>query len=66
MPATAPVITPLSVRPSVAADLLGVSERALRRWRAEGKGPRYVTLGGNKVVYRVADLEAWLESEALK
>lgn len=59
-------VQPLAVPPVKAAELLGISDRALRRWRAEGRGPRYVTLGGNKVVYRVSDLESWLESEASK
>ena len=32
----------------------------IRRWRIEGKGPRFVRLGG-AVRYHVGDVEAWIE-----
>ena len=43
------------------SDLIEVSERTLERWRVEGTGPAYVK-AGRKVLYRPADIEAWLAS----
>jgi hypothetical protein len=53
----------------VAAERLGVSVFTLRKWRASGRGPRYVKMpGANRrgrgraglVRYRPEDLEAFL------
>jgi hypothetical protein len=44
-----------------ASRVLTVSVAALRRWRIERRGPRYLKLG-SLVRYRVPDLEAWLSS----
>jgi hypothetical protein len=41
-----------------------LSHRTLERWRWEGRGPRYLKVGG-RVVYRVADIEAF-EAEQLR
>jgi hypothetical protein len=35
-----------------------MSHRTLERWRWEGKGPRYLKVGG-RVLYRLADIEAF-------
>ena len=35
-----------------------VSTRTLEQWRWQGKGPRYLKIGG-RVVYRVEDVEAF-------
>jgi hypothetical protein len=35
-----------------------ISERTLEGWRSRGLGPRYVKVGG-RVVYRLADIEAF-------
>lgn len=43
------------------APRLAVSLASLRRWRVEGRGPRYLKLGAS-VRYRIADVEAWLAS----
>ena len=45
-----------------AADLLGIKEQTLRTWRSDGRGPKYIRLGHRRgrVLYRVADVEAWL------
>ena len=45
-----------------AAKYLGISEGALRLWRAEGKGPRYFRAGEKLVRYRRSDLDAWIEA----
>jgi hypothetical protein len=35
-----------------------ISPRTLEQWRWQGKGPRYLKIGG-RVVYRLADVEAF-------
>jgi predicted DNA-binding transcriptional regulator AlpA len=44
-----------------AAKFIGISEAALRVWRADGVGPRYYKAGTKLVRYRRADLERWIE-----
>jgi excisionase family DNA binding protein len=44
-----------------AASYLGISTSTLAKLRLSGTGPAYCKLG-RRVVYRAADLEAWLES----
>lgn len=48
------------LRTPEAARFLGLSGRTLEKHRTYGTGPRYAKLGG-RVVYRVADLQAWAE-----
>jgi hypothetical protein len=50
---------PLVFREWEAARMLGVSVAALRRWRAESRGPVYVRME-RCIGYRVADLEEFL------
>jgi predicted DNA-binding transcriptional regulator AlpA len=40
---------------------LSISLASLRRWRTEGRGPRFLKLGSS-VRYRAIDIEAWLSS----
>jgi predicted DNA-binding transcriptional regulator AlpA len=47
-----------------ASSHVGLSEMTLRRYRTEGTGPRFVRLGERRIGYRIADLDAWLESRA--
>lgn len=54
---------PRFVRTPEAARLLDLSPRTLEKHRCEGTGPIYRKLGG-RVVYSVADLEAWVEASA--
>jgi hypothetical protein len=42
-----------------AAPVLGVKALTLKVWRRNGTGPRYIKFG-NRVRYRLSDLEAWL------
>jgi predicted DNA-binding transcriptional regulator AlpA len=48
------------VRPAEAALVLSVSLSLLKKWRAEGVGPRFVRLGGRAIGYRQADLSDWI------
>lgn len=54
---------PCFVRTPEAARLLDLSPRTLEKHRCDGTGPIYHKLGG-RVVYAVADLQAWIESSA--
>lgn len=40
------------------ADRWNISPRSLERWRWEGKGPRFLKIGG-RVAYRLEDVEAY-------
>lgn len=42
-----------------AAEKLGLSNSTLAKMRVYGRGPQYLKLG-RRVVYSLADLEAWL------
>ena len=48
------------LRTHEAAQLLGLSGRTLEKHRTYGTGPTYKKIGG-RVVYSVADLQAWAE-----
>lgn len=54
---------PRFVRTVEAARLLGLSPRTLEKHRCDGTGPIYRKLGG-RVVYTIADLQAWIEAGA--
>ena len=45
--------------PKQAAERLGRSVSTLARWRMQGTGPRWHRVGKQRVVYDVADLDAW-------
>lgn len=47
-----------------AADYAHHSPRTLENWRVYGKGPRFVKLASGRVLYRPADVIAWIEGEA--
>jgi excisionase family DNA binding protein len=47
-----------------AAGYLRLSERTLERLRVTGTGPVYVK-AGRRVLYREADLEAWIASRLM-
>lgn len=62
---TAPLATRY-VRTDAAARYLTLDPTTLADWRHEpGKGPAYRKIGG-RVVYSVADLDAWLERHPLQ
>lgn len=52
----------LTVKPTAAAEMLGLSRGTLANWRAEGRGPRYIK-SGKQILYRVSDIEAWLDAQ---
>ena len=59
-PPTFADLPPRYLRTPEAARFVGLSIRTLEKHRIYGTGPRYSKLGG-RVVYRVEDLQAWVE-----
>lgn len=51
-------LPPRLLRTPEAARFLSLSHRTLEKHRIYGTGPAYLKIGG-RVVYRIADLEAW-------
>jgi excisionase family DNA binding protein len=50
------------IKPAEAATLLCISDLTLRKWRWEGKGPRFIKVG-RKVAYRKEDLDAFVNGQ---
>lgn len=48
-----------------AADYLGVGVSTLDKMRMEGRGPRYLKIGG-RVFYRQSDLDAYIEAAVIE
>lgn len=61
---SAPSFEPEFVSDVVAARIIGVSAPTLRRWRHLKRGPKVCKLGG-LVRYRVSDLRAWAQEQAV-
>jgi hypothetical protein len=43
-----------------------IPPRTAQRWRATGGGPPFVRLGQRRVLYRIADVEAWLRERTYR
>ena len=43
-----------------------IPPRTAQRWRATGQGPKWIRLGQRRVIYRRADIEAWLTERTFK
>jgi len=52
------------MKPQDLADRLGVALITLRKWRQQGKGPRYIKLGHRTIRYRIEDVEEWEIAQA--
>ena len=50
------------------AVILGVKPQTLRKWRLQGRGPRYIRLGGptGRVAYRRSDIDSWLDARTFE
>lgn len=55
-------MTEACMRTPAAARYLGVSESFLNKTRMTDAGPPFVKVGPRAVAYRIADLDAWLET----
>ncbi|CTP92388.1 hypothetical protein XTPLMG728_3224 [Xanthomonas translucens pv. poae] len=63
---TDPNIVPASrLRGPAAATYLGLSHSTLEKMRHEGRGPRYVKIGG-RVFYRREDLDSYIEGSVVE
>jgi predicted DNA-binding transcriptional regulator AlpA len=40
-----------------------VSRRTAQRWRVTGEGPPFVRIGPRRLLYRLADCEAWAAAQ---
>ncbi|RFF50168.1 helix-turn-helix transcriptional regulator [Xanthomonas campestris] len=58
-------VAPSRLKGPEAAKYLGFSHSTLEKMRHEGRGPRYVKLGG-RVFYRKADLDAYVEAAVIE
>lgn len=58
--------TPLTVTPNELAALLNRSPVTLERWRRLRRGPPHFYAVGNRPLYLLADVEAWLSSQREK
>lgn len=57
-------IPAVGLPPEEAAHYLGIGPDKLKEYRLRGGGgPRYVPLGPRTVVYRVRDLDEWIERQ---
>ena len=64
---TTPQTQPAYLTSQDVADLLRLSVRTLERMRVDGNGPRFLKAGTGKrsrVLYRLEDIQSWLESQA--
>lgn len=43
-----------------AAELLGVHEQTMKRWRQQGIGPGYMRVGPRKIFYSREELDRWV------
>ena len=50
--------------PTQAAAYLGVTDRTLWNWRANGIGPDYLDLGPRHILYRVEDIREYADERA--
>jgi hypothetical protein len=53
------------VADTVAGPLIGTTAATMRRWRYEGRGPRYTKVGSS-VRYRIADLESFVSQRTVE
>lgn len=58
-------IGPIVVDEKRASEIIGVSVPSLQKMRVAGTGPAYAKLG-NRVRYRVADLEAYVAERVIR
>ena len=53
------------IRAKEAAKFIGVAEATLAQWRMTGEGPQFVKNGPRQVLYRIADIKAWIDGNVV-
>ena len=56
-------VTQRVLRTPEAAEYVGLSASTLEKFRLTGNGPVYQKAGSKIVIYRVEDLDAWLNAQ---
>ena len=56
-------LTNCRLKPTQAADYLGLKPSTLAKWRVLGEGPIYAKLGRKIVVYEIDDLDQWVAGQ---
>lgn len=46
--------------------MMNVTPRTSNQWRRDNTGPAYVRIGPRRILYRRADVDAWLASRTFK
>jgi hypothetical protein len=54
------------VRDTIAAALIGTSPGTMRRWRLEGRDPRYIRLGANNIKYKISWLNEFVSQRVVE
>ena len=49
-----------------AAAFLGISPRALQKWRVTGRGPKFLRLSARCIRYSQAELDRWVEARVCR
>lgn len=57
-------IEPMFYTPAEVARLLRTTEGTLRFWRYKGEGPKAIRISDNKVLYRISDVMAYIDSRS--
>jgi len=58
-------LKPIYLRPNMVERLYGLKTRTLAAWRQQGIGPPFIRID-RMVLYKVEDLEAWIEKHSVR
>ena len=59
------VLSPVAINTNSAGPYLGISGALLRKMREEGRGPKFCKIG-SRIVYRIEDLDLFLNQSVSK
>ena len=55
----------INARPA-SKGIIGVSDKTIWQWVKRGEFPAPIRLGGNVTVWRLSDVQAWMQSKGLE
>lgn len=61
-----PQIVPMALRAKAAASFIGIGESTFWRWVKDGRLPKGTRLSARSTVWRIVDLETFLEQQATR